>query len=747
MKRRRSSLRHWAALIASAVPLLAFAAEAWQPAKGPLKTRWAAAVSPENALPEYPRPQMVRHDWLNLNGLWDYALTGHAAAAPTTFGDHILVPFAYESSLSGVGKPSVPDQRLWYRRGFTVPAKWRGQRVILHLGAVTWDSSVLVNGKAIGTHRGGYTAFEFDITDSLKAGNNELVVSAWNPLRSDVTDAQVLGKQRKKPEAIFYTAASGIWQTVWLEPVSAAHIDALRMTPDIDAKALRLTVQSGQIAQVRVTAFDGSKEVASITGTAGQELSLPITNPRLWTPSDPHLYSLKVALLQNGKETDAVDSYFAMRKISLGQDAQGRTRMFLNNAFLFEIGPLDQGYWPDGIYTAPTDDALRYDIEVTKQLGFNMTRKHAKVEPDRWYYWTDKLGLLVWQDMPQMFGGRDNTLTAGAKAQFEKEWREELAQFHNHPSIVVWTPFNEGWGQHDTEAVVALTKQLDPSRLVNNASGWTDMKCGDLHDTHAYPGPGCELPEPHRASVNGEFGGVTMSLPGHRWNDEAFGYGAVLKDSWLATKRYQALLENVYKLRDERGMSAAVYTQITDVEQEINGLLTYDRAMIKLDEKIVTAANKGKFLPLPPNPNPPIVPSSQDEPQTWRYTTEKPAGDWMKPNFADTTWKPAPGGFGHEVGPIQTQWTTSDIWIRRIVELTADLPAELAFECFHDEDAEIYLNGVLAASPRDYNHAYETIPMNAAGRAALKGGPNVIAVHCHQTIGGQFIDVGIVKAK
>jgi len=564
--------------------------QGWRSAPVQLKTRWARDVNPAAPLPAYPRPQMTRPHWLNLNGLWQYTTSAPDAAPPAGYPAHrILVPFAYESSLSGVGGASIPDKRLWYRRSFTVPAAWQGQHVLLHFGAVNWDSSVFVNGHAVGAHRGGYTGFSFDITDQLQPGENELEVSAWNPLRTNQPDAQVLGKQRMHPGGIFYTAATGIWQTVWLEPVPAVHITALRMTPDIDRKILRLTVSASADAQYRVTAFDGTHAVAIGTGTAGRELELPIPHPHLWSPDDPHLYTLQVVLLGSD---DSIQSYFAMRKISLGRDAQGHMRMLLNNHFVFEMGTLDQGYWPAGVYTAPTDAALRYDIAITKQLGFNLIRKHAKVEPPRWYYWADKLGMLVWQDMPQMFLAKGQTLTPAAAAEFEKEWRAEIAELDNHPSIIVWTIFNEGWGQHDTAALVALTKQLDPSRLVNDASGWTDMGVGDLQDTHAYPGPGDKPPSPDRATVDGEFGGVTLAVPKHMWTTEKLkGYGKVLQDPAIATRHYEALLAKVAQLRDADNLSAAVYTQITDVEQEINGLLTYDRAVMKLNAAAVRAAN------------------------------------------------------------------------------------------------------------------------------------------------------------
>jgi hypothetical protein len=736
----------WAALVlcvGSPAP-----AQTWKPAEGRMMTQWAAQVSPSNALAEYPRPQMTRPQWQNLNGLWDYGLTAaDDTAPPTNFDGQILVPFAYEAALSGVGKASIPRQRLWYRRAFALPAVEKNQRVLLHFGAVNWDSTVLVNGHAVGAHRGGYDGFDFDITDSLKAGNNELVVSAWNPVRSEVADAQVLGKQRLRPGGIFYTAVTGIWQTVWLETVPAEHISALKITPDIDNQTLHLTVEAGGALPVSVTVKDGGKTVATAAGAAGSEIKLAIPNPHLWSPDDPHLYELEVELTTYGKQADSVGSYFAMRKISLGKDEQGRTRIFVNNKFVLQCGPLDQGYWPDGIYTAPTDQALRFDIEMTKKFGWNTIRKHAKVERARWYYWTDKLGILVWQDMPQMFGGRNNALSDEAKAQFETEWRRIIAEFYNSPSIVIWTTFNEGWGQHDTESVVALTKQLDPTRLVNNASGWTDQKAGDMYDTHDYPGPGSRAPEENRAAVNGEFGGVTMSVEGHRWTKSStMGYGSVLNNSWLATKHYQALLQKAYALKEERGVSAFIYTQITDVEQEINGLLTYDRAVVKLDQKIVAAANQGEFPPLPPNPNPEWLPTSSDEPVNWNYTTDQPADNWFAPDFDAAAWKTGPAVFGHNISGKRTEWTGADIWIRREFQVTGEIPAPLNLLLKHDEDAEVYINGILAGKAAGYVDDYAIVPMSPEAQASLKAGRNVIAAHCHNTVGGQGIDVGIAKA-
>ena len=708
---------------------------------GKLPTRWAKDVSPTNPLPEYPRPQMVRSNWVNLNGPWNYALSDQSATtAPTDYAGKILVPFPYEAALSGEARESIPTQKLWYQRTFQAPANWKKGRVLLHFDAVNYDAQVWLNGKMIGTHQGGFDAFSFDVTDGLKTGSNELVVSAFNPIRADVPDAQVIGKQRVKPGGIFYTGATGIWQTVWLEPVPKTYIANLKMAPDIDKQTLTLQVDvQGGTAQGTIEVMDGKKSIGKVVGDLSKgALKIPIKNPQLWSPSDPHLYGLKVSL----KSGDSVDSYFAMRKVSLGKDEQGRNRIFLNNKFLFQVGALDQGYWPDGIFTAPTDEALRYDIEIAKKLGWNLLRKHAKVEPARWYYHADKIGMLVWQDMPQAFGDLNDT----AKAQWELEWRREIAQFYNHPSIIVWTTFNEGWGQHDTEKIVALTRELDPTRLVNNASGWVDKNVGDIHDTHAYPGPWSELPSETRASVNGEFGGITMSVPDHRWqnNVQVMGYGATLDSSWLATKRFQNLMKTAYRLRDERGMSAAVYTQLTDVEQEINGLLTYDRALIKMDEKIATAANKGEFLPLPPNPNPDLVPTSDDEPINWQYTTDKPANDdWFGVNFAAQDWKTGAAPFGNDMSNVRTSWKTPDLWIRRSFTLPQQLPEKIDLLVKHDEDTEIYINGVLAATVPDYDGDYKRVAISAAARATLKPGQNVIAAHVHQSVGGQGLDIGL----
>ncbi len=604
-----------------------FAAD-WKPANGPLMTRWAKDVSPKNPLPEYPRPQMVRKDWQNLNGLWDYAIVAKDAPQPEKFAGKILVPFPVESALSGVMKMVGETNRLWYRRTFTIPRGWKNKNVLLHFGAVDWEAKVWVNGKEIGSHRGGYDGFNFDITSVMKAsGENEIIVSVFDP--SDA-GTQPRGKQVRKPNGIWYTPTSGIWQTVWIEPVNYVHARLLKIIPDTDEGKVSVEADVAVIfahITVAVEVLDGNRVVQSDEITQDHfhralaeepfRFSLKIDHPKLWSPDRPFLYGLHIKVSVDGKRVDEVKSYFAMRKISLGKDEKGFTRILLNNKPYFQFGPLDQGFWPDGIYTAPTDEALRYDIEMTKKLGFNMARKHVKVEPERWYYWCDKLGLLVWQDMPS--GDRhirptdaDITRTPESAKIYETELKALIDGRGNHPCIVMWVPFNEGWGQWDTARITKWIKDYDPTRLVNNASGWTDRGVGDVNDMHKYPGPGSPPPETNRAVVLGEFGGLGLPVKGHTWQSEKnWGYRSYTNANDL-TEAYIGLVHRLHPLIGTHGLSAAIYTQTTDVEVEINGLMTYDRAMVKMDEKAITGANKKVYLPPPPAPTmKTVVPTSQ----------------------------------------------------------------------------------------------------------------------------------------
>lgn len=744
----------WLGLAVGSGLSLVRAAE-WKPKQGPLTTRWAKDVQPDRVHPEYPRPQLVRKDWLNLNGLWQLGF-GKEGEAPPVGGkglnEQILVPFPVESALSGVMKHA---DRLWYRRTFQVPEKWNGQRVLLHFGAVDWEATVWVNGKDLGTHRGGYDPFELDVTDALKpGGDQELIVRVFDPTDKGT---QPRGKQVLNPNGIYYTPTTGIWQTVWLEPVAPARIKSLKIVPDVDGGKARVTVvgaedDAGLTAEV--VALDGEKAVANARGSIGQPIELPIAQAKLWSPESPFLYDLRVELKREGQVVDSVSSYFGMRKVALGPDAKGITRLQVNGKPVFQVGPLDQGFWPDGLYTAPTDEALRYDIEITKKLGYNTTRKHVKVEPDRWYYWCDRLGLLVWQDMPS--GDKsvapekpDLVRTPESAKQYEVELRAMIEGFANHPSIIMWVVFNEGWGQFETDRMTALTKSLDPSRLANCASGWNDHPgVGDVHDIHVYPGPAAPPTEPKRAAVLGEFGGLGLGVDGHTWTEKTWGYrGAASQDD--LTRKYERLLQRSWNLHETSGLSAAIYTQITDVETEANGLLTYDRAIIKVDLARAAAVNSGSFSTVLEERV--VVPTSREAPQDWSYTFDAPAADWFRSSFDASGWKVGPGGFGTKGTPravVRTDWSSPDVWIRRDVELPATDPANLVLVVHHDEDIEVYLNGVLAAKAAGYGTDYEEMPISDAARATIRPGKkNVLAVHCHQTGGGQYVDVGLAEFK
>lgn len=575
----------------------------WKPVEGRISTQWSEQVNPDNVLPEYPRPIMERTEWKNLNGLWDYAIIEKGKHTPSVFDGKILVPFAVGSSLSGVGKTVGAEKELVYRRSFDVPFSWKGKKVLLHFGAVDWRTEVWVNDVKVGSHTGGFTPFSFDITEALQRKNNTLLVKVWDPTDKGY---QPRGKQVSRPEGIWYTPVTGIWQTVWLEPVSESYIQDLRITPDIDnsllsLKALVKDATSKDLVEVKV--FDGQQLVAqgkSINGECVQ-VAMP-ENAKLWSPESPFLYTLKVSLKQGGKLVDEVSSYAAMRKYSSKRDANGIVRLELNNKPLFQFGPLDQGWWPDGLYTAPTDEALLYDIQKTKDFGFNMIRKHIKVEPARWYTYCDKLGIIVWQDMPsgdrnpewqnrKYFEGTEMKRSAESEACYRKEWKEIMDALYSYPCIGTWIPFNEAWGQFKTPEIVEWTKQYDPTRLVNPASGGNHYTCGDMLDLHNYPAPELYLYDAQRATVLGEYGGIGWVVQGHIWEpDRNWGY-IQFNSSKEVTDEYVKYAEKLYDLIP-RGFSAAVYTQTTDVEVEVNGLMTYDRKVIKLDEKRVREINR-----------------------------------------------------------------------------------------------------------------------------------------------------------
>jgi beta-galactosidase/beta-glucuronidase len=574
----------------------------WKPAGDKIKTGWAEQVDPQNPLPEYPRPIMERNEWQNLNGLWQYAILPKGQREPENFDGTILVPFAAESSLSGVQKTVGSDSELWYKRTFTVPSAWKNRRTILHFGAVDWKAEVFLNGIKIGGHTGGYTPFCFDITPFLKPGEQKLVVKVWDP-----TDRgfQPRGKQVGNPNSIWYTAVTGIWQTVWLEPVGEKHIVSLKTVPDVDNGKISVSVETSgaaayDIAEVKI--LDNGKVISSARSVISENAELYVPDAKLWSPDSPFLYDLEVSILSGGRQVDRVKSYCALRKISFKRDDAGIVRLQLNNKNLFQFGPLDQGWFPDGLYTAPTDEALAFDIEKTRELGFNMIRKHVKVEPARWYYHCDRLGMLVWQDMPsgdrgpqwmtdRYFNAGEFIRTPESEKNYYREWQEIIDLLYSHPSIVVWVPFNEAWGQFKTPEVVEWTKRYDPSRLVNPASGGNHYPVGDMLDLHHYPYPKLYFYDAERPTVLGEYGGIGLPVEGHLWQpDKNWGY-VKFKNSQEVTDEYIKYAEQL-KLLAKSGFSAAVYTQTTDVEGEVNGLLTYDRKVVKLDAERLRKANQ-----------------------------------------------------------------------------------------------------------------------------------------------------------
>lgn len=625
-----------AARIAAAVVVLvafgavvsapAHAAEQWQRKRAPLATPWSDLVGPNNALPEYPRPQMARKWWLNLNGVWSY--TGRSAdraltrpPAADAYGERILVPYPTESALSGIMRH---DDQMWYRRDFDIPGTWRGQRVLLHFGAVDQVATVWVNGRQVAHHEGGYTGFSADVTEALRwKGPQQITVRVED--RNEASPFPV-GKQRTNPGGLFYTGASGIWQTVWLEPVRAAHIEKLDITTDMTGLTVtpRVTGTTDQRAEVTVTMPSG-EAVARSSGEPGEGVHVTVPNPRFWSPEDPYLYDVKVRLVSpSGKVADEVASYAGLRTIGTVRDAKGRPRIALNGKVTFLHGPLDQGYWPDGIYTAPTDDALRFDLERTKALGMNFVRKHAKVEPARWYYWTDKLGLLVWQDMPSLDVslaipvGPAPDPSPAAKVNFERELVEMIDQLRSVTSIIGWVPFNEGWGEFDTARIANVAKSADPTRMVNANSGVNccksrpDSRSGDVYDDHTYVGPGRPVlhdvppkdaahgqpigsppppPPEHRVVVDGEYGGLGLVLGGYRWPGVPQAYE--MTDSKVRlTERYEQVSRDLEAEVRKGGLSGAIYTQTTDVENEVNGYMTYDRRLLKVMLRAVAERNR-----------------------------------------------------------------------------------------------------------------------------------------------------------
>jgi hypothetical protein len=572
----------------------------WKIAENPILTEWAADVDPEKPWKEYPRPDMVRNAWMNLNGMWDYAIT-QKGTKPASWDGSILVPYPIESALSGVKKVVTENENLWYKTTFTIPRAWNEKHILLNFEAVDWETTVWIDGKEAGVHRGGYDPFTFDITEFLgSAKDHEMLVCVWDPTDKGT---QPRGKQVSSPGSIWYTPTTGIWQTVWIEPVNETYISSFRTVtdPDNGTVVFKADVTNAGSASLLFNIKREGKTIASATGKAGENITVKIDEPVLWSPENPFLYDIEIELNNNNNTTDKVLSYTGLRKISLGKTPDGFTRMLLNNEFVFQNGPLDQGFWPDGLYTPPTEEAMVYDLLKTKEMGFNMLRKHVKVENRIFYNWCDKLGILVWQDMPsgdKYISGDmpDITKSKESTEQFELELKRMIETKYNHPSIIMWVPFNEGWGQFETGRITDLIADYDSTRLVNSTSGWTDRGTGDINDIHHYPDPVVQPAEEKRAIVLGEFGGLGLPLQGHTWEQKNWGYRN-MEDTLQLLARYELYYDLVHRFVKENGLSATIYTQTTDVETETNGLMTYDRKINKMGIENVYRANNNIIPP------------------------------------------------------------------------------------------------------------------------------------------------------
>lgn len=571
----------------------------------PISTTWGEKVTPQNVWQQYPRPMMTRQDWKNLNGEWNYAILPVGSAIPTKYDGKILVPFPVESSLSGVGRAVGDKNELWYQRSFTIPSDWKDSEINLNFGGVDWKADVWVNDIYVGGHKGAYSPFSLNITDALTNGENQLIVRVFDPTDKGTQPRgkQVVNPDAVKPKGIWYTPVTGIWQTVWLEPVPQNSITALKITPDVDKKRLYVDAAASGDGLIKVEVIDKGTCVATAMGKASSavEVAMP-ENMKLWWTDDPYLYDIKISLIENGNTVDSVGSYAAMRKVGIKRGKDKVKRFTLNDKQIFQFGPLDQGWWPDGLYTPPSYDAMIFDIDKTKEMGFNMIRKHIKVEPQLWYEYCDRNGILVWQDMPS---GDKNTKwenhnyykspefvrSEESAEQYRTEWNEIMDNLHSHPSIVVWVPFNEGWGQFDTKNVAAWTKAKDPSRLVNAASGGNFFYgAGDILDVHNYPAPRIYLLDDDKANVIGEYGGIGYPIKGHLWQpDKNWGYIEFKSPKDVTDKyiEYIDILAGMAKI----AYTGAVYTQTTDVEGEVNGLLTYDRKKVKVDAPRIREAN------------------------------------------------------------------------------------------------------------------------------------------------------------
>ncbi len=728
---------------------------AWATVSGSLVTSWGANVRTDDVHRDYPRPLLVRHAWATLNGLWDYALRSKVDPQPASWDGKILVPFAIESPLSGIGKQLPASGQLWYRRDFEMPSDWREQRLLLHFGAVDYSAQLFVNGMHVGDHVGGYDSFTFDVTDQLVSGSTQEVVLAV----TDPTDSgsQPRGKQNDSPTLGSLTQVSGIWQSVWLEPVPTSYLDSLDVVSSAHDGTVTVEARLGGATRddlrLSVSVLDGNAVVAQGDGPAGSALTVKVPKPKLWSPAAPNLYDLSFELKSSTSTIDSAQSYVGLRDVSLQLDEAGVRRVFVNDDPLFQLGVIDQGYWPDGLYTPPSDEAMKTDIVRAKQLGFVAMRKHQKVESDRFYYWCDKLGLLVWQDMPAA-----TVTTTAAQAEFSNELTALVTQHWNHPSIAAWNLFYFGVGQLNTTDLAASVKALDPTRLVVSVTGWTDDGTGDIHDRPDFARPSSVTPDTRAAGL-GAFGSLSQGVDGHVWHETtAFNYDPKQAVPALSDE-YQTLLSSAWGLNASPGLSMAMYRQLNDVEGELDGLFTYDRAILKVDSARVQKSNAGELDKLytvletsDVRGDPEYTPSGGvanyfNQGHLYRYTFDDPGAGWEKPGFDDSSWAKSQAPFGRGViagASYRSTWLGTDIWIRGDFSFAGPAGGSTFLRVFHQNEVYAYVNGAFAASAAGSNSDYQDLLISSAAQASITSGTGLIAAHCRQTVGTQFLDVGLV---
>ncbi|MGQ8338828.1 glycoside hydrolase family 2 protein [Sunxiuqinia sp. A32] len=738
--------------------------QSWKPVGDKLMTPWTEKVNPANPLPEYPRPQMEREEWMNLNGLWNYTIKsvdfepvqGLTTASSWTTGEipdkwtgDILVPFSIDAPLSGVGHILRYNEILWYQRSFKIPETWKGKNVLLHFESSDWETSVYVNGKRIGQHRGGYDPFSYDITSYLKSGENTLNVCVWDATENQ---CQAIGKQimPENRQGFRYQPTGGIWKTVWMEPVSDGSVENLKITPQYDQASLRLNVKTrNSEGNVLAQVWKDGKMITETAGTPGTDFDIPMKGFEAWSPSFPVLYDLKVFVKDQGKVVDEVNSYFGMRKIEIKKASDGFQRIYLNNEQVFQYGPLDQGYWPDGVLTPPTEEAIKYDLEYLKSIGCNMVRVHIKTHPDRWYYQADKLGLLVWQDMTCMPKYGQNVDDAAAK-QWHAEYKSMVDWLYNHPSIVMWIVFNEGWSQHNTEFYTNWIDQYDPSRLINCASGWDDYPVGDIVDIHDYTfyprnnAADFKL-KGKRALVIGEAAGVNLAIPGHTWYSDTNKPEKKNHQNYIPVdnysfeveagrhtygspeafeEAYRKFIESIRCLNAGGGCDALVYTQISDVEHELNGYLTYDRKVSKIKPEVMKEINEGLYSPPELKT---VIPFSSEWESSKAETVRLPAGET------------------NEFIPVKTQMK-APFEISKTFELE-EIPNELVVSLKGFTGCEIRINGKLfrktKMSTQGGEPGIEFFPFYDNESDMLVKGKNVISVSSDKKIKTELLDVAV----